>query len=72
MKITAEDIAMLVKITDELKKASSTARGTGDVRVAGKRLKLRSQLKLYITKLNLRQQELANERDNAILEKPFA
>jgi hypothetical protein len=72
MKITAEDIAMLVKITDELKKASSTARGAGDDRVAGKRLKLRSQLKLYITKLNLRQQELANERDNAILAKPFS
>ena len=72
MQITQEDVAMLVKVTDELKKSSSTSRLAGDARVAGKRLKLRAQLKEFVVKLTLRREELANERDDAILEKPFA
>ena len=72
MKITQENVAMLVKCSDELKKASSTSRMAGDARVAGKRLKLRSELKVFIAKLTLRREELANERDDAILAKPFS
>jgi hypothetical protein len=72
MKITQEDVAMLVRITDELKFAATQSRNSGDGRVAGRRMGLRTQLKEFVVKLELRRSELSKESDAKLVEQPFA